>query len=185
MYVPRKKMLSISALLTMLIAGLSATPAGALDAEAPGDQAAPAAGETVVLRTVKDPNLVVDMSSGSSEEGASVILYPAHGGANQSWEIVPVQGDWFQLKNKASGTCLVNQFHSVENRHKLTGVPCIKAYTDQHWARVPVNGGEEFTLVDRYSGKCMDQTLNGVSGTEVTQWTCHGLAHQRFTATTV
>jgi hypothetical protein len=174
-------MLSTTALLALTLSGLSAGPAAA----AQGAQAAPDAAPAVVLHTVKDPNLVVDLDHGNHAEGTPVILYRAHGGANQQWEVVPVQGDWFQLKNKASGTCLVNRFHSVENGHKLTGSRCDKSYEDQLWTRVPVAGTDQFTLVDKYSGKCMDQTLDGRSMTPVTQWACHGLAHQRFTAQSV
>ncbi|WP_420719439.1 RICIN domain-containing protein [Streptomyces sp. RTd22] len=31
----------------------------------------------------------------------------------------------------------------------------------------------------------MDQTRSGQQMTQVIQWTCHGLAHQRWTAETV
>ncbi|MCH6161597.1 RICIN domain-containing protein [Streptomyces marispadix] len=179
----RRGMLSATALLALTLTGLSAGPATAQGAQGaqPVSDAAPA----VVLHTVKDPNLVVDLDHGNPAQGTPVILFGAHGGANQQWEVVPVQGDWFQLRNKASGTCLVNGFHSVENGHGLTGSGCNKSYADQLWTRVPVEGGNQFTLVNKYSGKCMDQTLDGRSMTPVTQWSCHGLVHQRFTAETV
>lgn len=178
MSVLRSRILGITALLGLALTGLSAGAAAA-----PAAPAQPsAANETVVLHTVNDPNLVVDMAAGSSAPGTRVILYPKHGGTNQQWEKVPVQGDWFQLKNKASGTCLVNGYHSVENGHKLTGYGCNSSYEDQLWAIVPVQGSDQFALVNKYSGKCMDQTLEAATFTQVTQWTCHGLAHQLFTA---
>lgn len=178
-------MLSTTALLALTLSGLSAGPATAAQGAQGAQPASDAAASTVVLHTVKDPNLVVDLDHGNPAGGTPVILYRAHGGANQKWEVVPVRGDWFQLKNKASGTCLVNRFHSVENNHRLTGSTCNKGFEDQLWTRVPVAGTDQFTLVNKYSGKCMDQTLSAASGTPVIQWKCHGLAHQRFTAEAV
>ncbi|MCF6524574.1 RICIN domain-containing protein [Streptomyces sp. JJ36] len=178
----RKRILGTTALLALAASGLSvSTPAGAQAPAAPEATA----NQTVVLHTVKDPNLVVDLAYGSPTPGTKVILHPAHGGANQKWEVVPVQGDWFQLKNKASGTCLVNGYHSVENGHKLAGYGCNKGYEDQLWTRVQVENGNQFTLVNKYSGKCMDQTTTGAVYTQLIQWNCHGLVHQRFTAETV
>lgn len=181
----RRLRLATTALLTLATAGLAVNPAGAAAETRQAAEPRAAAADTVILHTVKNPNLVVDMAGGSSAQGTRVILYPAHGGANQKWEVVPVRGDWFQLKNTASGTCLVNGFHSVENGHKLTGSPCNSNWEDQLWARVPAEGGGQFTLVNKYSGKCMDQTTTGQNFTQVIQWTCHGLAHQRFTAQSV
>ena len=171
----RRTALGMMAVLALAFTGLAMGPA---DAAAPDAQ-------TVVIHTVNNPNLVLDMAGGSANPGTPVVLYNAHGGANQKWEMIPVQGDWFQLRNVASGTCLVNGYHSVENGHELTGEGCNKTYEDQLWTRVPVENGDQFTLVNKYSGKCMDQTRNGQQMTEVIQWTCHGLAHQRWTAETV
>jgi hypothetical protein len=180
----RRGMLSTTALLALTLAGLSAGPATAAQG-AQGAENEQNAATSVVLHTVKDPNLVVDLDHGNPAGGTPVILYREHGGANQQWEVVPVRGDWFQLKNKASGTCLVNRYHSTENGHRLTGSSCNKSYEDQLWTRVPIEGTDQFTLVNKYSGKCMDQTLDVRSGSPLTQWTCHGLVHQRFTAQNV
>ncbi|MBW8092941.1 RICIN domain-containing protein [Streptomyces hygroscopicus subsp. hygroscopicus] len=169
-------------LLALALTGLAVTPAGAA---APGGPATRAAGQTVILHTVNDPNLVADLAYGSSTDGTPVTLYPEHGGTNQQWEVVPVQGNWFQLRNKASGTCLVNGHHSVDNGHQLAGYGCNPGYEDQLWARVGVENSDQFTLVNKYSGKCMDQTLNGTALTQLTQWDCHGESQQRWTATTV
>ncbi|MCX2968636.1 MULTISPECIES: RICIN domain-containing protein [Streptomyces] len=181
----RRKLLAVTALLGLAFAGLSANPAGAAAPAAEAAAEAAPTAQTLVLRSVKNSNLVVDLAGSSARPGTPVITYPYHGGANQQWEVVPVQGDWFQLRNKASGTCLVNGYHSVENGHELTGYGCNSGYEDQLWARVPVENGKEFTLVNKYSGKCMDQTRTPQARTPIIQWTCHGLAHQRFTAQSV
>ncbi|MEU4891174.1 RICIN domain-containing protein [Streptomyces sp. NPDC044780] len=175
----RQAALGTTSLLALALTGLTAHPAGAAE---PADAAA---NQTVIIHTVKTPSLVLDLQGGSANPGTPVILYNAHGGANQRWEMVPVQGDWFQLRNVASGTCLANGNHSVANGHKLTGYGCNSTYEDQLWSRVGVENGDQFLLINKYSGKCMDQTTTGQQNTQVTQWRCHGLVHQRWTAETV
>lgn len=178
MVLARRAALGCTALLALALTGVAMSPATA----APSVDAA---AQTLVLRTVKDPNLVADLAYSSPTPGNPVTLYPYHGGGNQQWEVVPVQGDWFQLRNKASGTCLVNGYHSVENGHKLAGYGCNSGYEDQLWTMVGVENTNQFTLVNKYSGKCMDQTLNGTTLTQLTQWQCHGQVQQRWTATVV
>lgn len=178
----RKTALGGTALLALAFAGLAGFPATAAGADTPAAQAAP---QILVLHTVEDPNLVADMAYGSPNPGNPVTLYPAHGGTNQQWEVLPVQGNWFQLRNVASGTCLVNGYHSVENGHQLAGYGCNEGYEDQLWARVGVENSNQFTLVNKYSGKCMDQTFDIVALTRLTQWDCHGQVQQRWTATAV
>jgi hypothetical protein len=182
MSLARRAALGGTALLALTLTNLPGSPATAAEPDASATQAVE---QTLVLRTAKDPNLVADMAYGSPNPGNPVTLYPAHGGTNQQWEVVPVQGNWFQLRNKASGTCLVNGYHSVENGHKLAGYGCNKGYEDQLWARVGVENSNQFTLVNKYSGKCMDQTLNIAALVQITQWDCHGQVQQRWTATVV
>ncbi|WP_063735231.1 RICIN domain-containing protein [Streptomyces sp. RTd22] len=79
-----------SALDTMTVLALALT---GLAMGGPASAAAPE-NDTVVIHTVKDPNLVLDMAGGSANPGTRVVLYGAHGGANQKWEMAPVQGDW-------------------------------------------------------------------------------------------
>ncbi|MFJ8750928.1 family 43 glycosylhydrolase [Streptomyces sp. NPDC102441] len=47
----------------------------------------------------------LDVLDFSTADGASVIQWPCHGGANQQFQWVPV-GDHYQLKNRHSGKCL-------------------------------------------------------------------------------
>lgn len=178
MSIVRKAAAVSAAALALTLTGLTVNPAAAASdaAQAPA---------TLIVRSVKNPALVVDLSGGSSEQGTPVILNLPTGGASQQWEVVPVQGDWFQLRNQASGTCLVNGYHSADNGHELAGFPCISEYEDQLWTRVGVAGTNQFTLVNKYSGKCMDQGLVPLPRTKVTQSTCTGQSQQRWTATNV
>ncbi|MFJ9737197.1 RICIN domain-containing protein [Streptomyces sp. NPDC101166] len=172
----RKAAAVCAAALTLTLTGLTVNPAAAAPEAAP---------RPLMIRSVKVPTLVVDMSGGSSAQDTPAVLNLQTGGASQLWEVVPVQGDWFQLRNEASGTCLVNGYHSVDNGHGLSGFPCIAEYEDQLWTRVAVAGTNQFSLVNKYSGKCMDQGALPLPRTQVTQSTCTGQAQQRWTAITV
>ncbi|UNZ16799.1 RICIN domain-containing protein [Streptomyces sp. 891-h] len=172
----RRVLLSATALLGLAATGLATSVPGA----SADDRAA--AADTVIVHSAKNSRLVMDVQGASKANGARIILYPRHGAANQRWQIVPGQGDWFQLRSVNSGRCLVNAYHSVQNGHGLTQMGCNSSYEDQFWARVPVGNGDKFTLVNKYSGKCADQTLDGRPRTQVIQWTCHGLSHQLWTA---
>jgi hypothetical protein len=176
MLTARNSLIGIAALLGLALPGMAATTATAAGSDA---QAQPA--PTVIIHSAKDDGLVLDVSGSSTEDGAPIILYNRHGGANQRFEMVPVQGDWFQLRSVHSGKCLVNGYHSVDNGHELRQYGCNSGYEDQLWARVPVDNGKQFTLVNKYSGKCADQTLDGRPSTNAIQWTCHGLPHQLWT----
>jgi hypothetical protein len=178
----RQAVASGTALLAVLLSPLTASPASA----ATGASTARAAGETLVLNTVGYTGHAVSLYYGSSTNGAPIQVWNYQGqpGTNQQWEVVPEpNGDWFRLKNKAGGTCITVQQPHGEDLVKLVGWACTTSYA-QLWTRVPIAGTNEFTLVNRYSGKCMDQTVNG-GGQQMVQWRCHGQAHQRFTATAV
>ncbi|MBO8193497.1 RICIN domain-containing protein [Streptomyces oryzae] len=174
----RRALLSATVLLGLAATGLATSVPGATADDR-------AAQHTVIIHSAKNSNLVMDVEGASKQNGARIILYPRHARDNQRWQILPGKGDWFQLRSVDSGKCLVNTYHSVENGHGLTQVGCNSNYEDQFWARVPVANGDKFTLVNKYSGKCADQTLDGRPRTQVTQWTCHGLSHQLWTAETV
>lgn len=58
--------------------------------------------------TIKNVNSgqLMDVSGGSTADGASVIQWPGNGGANQQWSIVPVSGQLFRIVNRNSGKVL-------------------------------------------------------------------------------
>lgn len=166
----RRALLGTAAVLGLMLAGVSAAASPAS-----------AANRVTIIHTVNDPNLVIDLEASNPADGTRIILYPRHGGANQRWEIVPVNGDWSQLRSQATGKCLVNTMHSTQNGNGLSEAGCNPNYDDQLWVTVPVQGSDQFTIVNKYSGKCMDQTLNARPLSQVTQWRCHGLNHQLWT----
>lgn len=178
----RQAVVGSTALLALLLGNPTAGNATKAKHDAP---AAQAAGETLVLHTAFNPSTVASLWNNSAADGTPVVLWPfvGQGTDNQKWEVIPVQGDWFQLRNKMTKTCLVNGFHHVDEDWKLAGYGCNPAYEDQLWTRVNVAGTDRFALVNKYSGKCMDQTFQPVPA-QLVQHTCHGQIQQLWTATT-
>jgi hypothetical protein len=46
---------------------------------------------------------VLDVLSGSTADGASIVQFTSNGGANQKWRVVDKGGGSYQLVNKKSG----------------------------------------------------------------------------------
>jgi hypothetical protein len=58
--------------------------------------------------TIKNVNSgqLMDVYQNSTADGGSVIQWPANGGANQQWSIVPVSGQLYKIVNRNSGKAL-------------------------------------------------------------------------------
>lgn len=100
---------------------------------------------------------VLDVSGGSTANGASVIQYTSHGATNQQWSIAP-EGEYYKLVNVGSGKDL-----EVSNSSTANG-GAVDQWTDngganQQWNLVPV--GNYYELVNRNSGDLL--TVNGSS----------------------
>ncbi|WP_020119044.1 RICIN domain-containing protein [Streptomyces canus] len=94
--------------------------------------------------TLKNGNssLLVDVSSGSTANGAKIIQWASNGGANQQWTLTKVADNVYTLKSVKSGLCL-----DVPNRSTTTGAQL------QQWT---CNGGANqqwfLDLVGSYTG---------------------------------
>ncbi|MBA2394871.1 MAG: RICIN domain-containing protein [Ktedonobacteraceae bacterium] len=102
---------------------------------------------------------VLDVSGGSTANGAGVIQYMSHSSTNQQWSIVAASG-YYKLVNVKSGKDL-----DVSNSSTANG-GAIDQWTatggaNQQWNLVPV--GNYYELVNRNSGDLL--TVNGDSMT--------------------
>lgn len=119
------------------------------------------------VHTAKNVNssMLMDVSSGSTANGAKIIQWPSNGGANQQWTLTRVADNIYTLKSVKSGLCL-----DVPNQSTATGVQV------QQWT---CNGGTNqqwfLDLVGSYTGSTyllagVGSDLNlGVSGASATQ----------------
>jgi len=86
------------------------------------------------VHTLKNLNssLLMDVSSGSTANGAKIIQWPSTGGTNQQWTLTRVADNIYTLKSVKSGLCL-----DVPNRSTDTGVQLeqwtCNGGTNQQW----------------------------------------------------
>ncbi|MER6069628.1 RICIN domain-containing protein [Streptomyces sp. NPDC001817] len=96
------------------------------------------------VHTLKNVNssMPMDVSSGSTANGAKIIQWPSTGGTNQQWTLTRVADNVFTLKSVKSGLCL-----DVPNQSTATGLQL------QQWT---CNGGTNqewfLDLVGSYTG---------------------------------
>ncbi|MFG2133555.1 RICIN domain-containing protein [Streptomyces sp. NPDC048751] len=141
-------------------------PTWSLDAAA-GTWTAGSGIPTEGVHTAKNVNssMLMDVSSGSTANGAKIIQWSSNGGANQQWTLTRVADNIYTLKSVKSGLCL-----DVPNQSTATGVQV------QQWT---CNGGTNqqwfLDLVGSYTGSTyllagVGSDLNlGVSGASTTQ----------------
>ncbi|BCY11438.1 ricin-type beta-trefoil lectin domain protein [Actinoplanes sp. L3-i22] len=125
----------------------------------------PPVGGTVVLSNPQSTRCL-DVSGGSTADGATVLTWDCHGGANQKWTRTSAG----ELRG-VGGKCLDVYGNGTADGTRIVTWTC--------------NGGanQRFTFADSGaitgagSGKCLD-----VSGTAVRLWACNGGANQVWSA---
>ena len=110
----------------------------------------------------------LDVSGGSTRNGATVTMYQCHGGPNQQWRLTN-SGELRGIGNK----CLDVNGSSTRNGAKVTLWNC-HGGPNQKWRMV--NGG-----LRGFGNKCLD--VNGSrtnNGAKVSLYQCHGGANQKW-----
>ncbi|WP_026925306.1 RICIN domain-containing protein [Glycomyces arizonensis] len=121
----------------------------------------------------------VDVVNGSTADGAEIIQYDCHGGANQQWMLQDAGGGYYQIISQASGKCLDIDGASTSNSARAIQWPC-NGQTNQQW-EVRDAGGGHVELVARHSGKCLDVIDSSTAnGTRLQQYDCWGGANQQW-----
>ncbi|MQM25898.1 RICIN domain-containing protein [Glycomyces albidus] len=122
----------------------------------------------------------VDVVSGSTVDGAEIIQYTCHGGANQQWELRAVSGGYVQIVSRASGKCIDISGASTANNARAIQWTCGSG-TNQQWL-VRDAGGGYVEFVARHSGKCLDVISSGTAnGVRLQQYDCTGGTNQHWT----
>jgi hypothetical protein len=122
----------------------------------------------------------VDVVSGSTANGAEIIQYTCHGGANQQWELRPNGSGYVQIVSQASGKCIDINGVSTADGARAIQYTCGSG-TNQQWQVRTVTGGY-VELVARHSGKCLE-VIGGstANSARLQQYTCSGGAGQHWT----
>ncbi|MHC5906748.1 RICIN domain-containing protein [Streptomyces sp. S6] len=126
-----------------------------------------------------DSGQVMDVSGWSGADGASVVQWPATGGANQQWSIVPVSGQLYRIVNRNSGKVL-----DINGGSPWRGTT-LQQYTyaggnNQLWYFEQTAGGY---LVRNFANRQILQVKDGstANGAAVEQWMPLNHSHQVWT----
>ena len=120
----------------------------------------------------------LDVSRGSLSDGAAVIQYDCHDGANQSWRVAPGAAGTVQLVNAKSGKCLAIQAGGARAGSLIEQATCA-ASDGQVWRLEP--DGRDYAVRDAASRLCVDIPRGSQSsGVQVALWKCSGSANQRW-----
>nr|WP_211234780.1 ricin-type beta-trefoil lectin domain protein [Glycomyces arizonensis] len=121
----------------------------------------------------------MDVSGGSTADGAEIIQYDCHGGSNQRWRLESVGGGYYRVVSQASGKCLDIDRASTADGAKAILWPCNGGANQQWRLREP---GGSIELVSRHSGKCLEVLAwSTVNSAPVQQYSCGGGANQQWT----
>ncbi|MFI5794549.1 glycosyl hydrolase family 95 catalytic domain-containing protein [Streptomyces sp. NPDC051677] len=122
---------------------------------------------------------VLDVSGGSTANGATAILWPWNGGTNQQWTFQPNHDGSFRLMSVKSGKVLECPGASTTKGQALD------QWTDgsaahQWWKLVPSSTGY-YRIVNVNSGLCADAESGGTAdGTRIIQWSTDGGSNQEW-----
>ncbi|WP_194911077.1 alpha-galactosidase [Catenulispora rubra] len=134
--------------------------------------------------TLKSPSdgLLADVSGGSKSSGAPVIQWPANGGTNQKWTLVPVPDPnvAYRVENLATGGRL-----DVNNDSTADGATLLQysdnGQADQKWRFVKQASGA-YTIVNANSGKLVNiPGPTTAAGTQLIQFGDDGGSNGRWT----
>ncbi|MDN5217249.1 RICIN domain-containing protein [Fulvivirgaceae bacterium BMA12] len=118
--------------------------------------------------------LLMDVSGGSSLNGANVIQWTANGGDNQKWNITGIGNDEYKLINVSSQKSL-----DINNASAANGANVIQwnysGSSNQKFKLVPAGDGK-FNIKPVHSNKCIAISGGGTAaGDNVIQWECNGV----------
>jgi hypothetical protein len=133
---------------------------------------------------------VLDVPYGSPEDGALVQQWSANGNKQQKWQFLPVGGRYYAILNSLTGKVLDASGFSTSNGALIQQWEYLQG-GNQQWKLVPLTvrdsrgvfvfGALNFKLVNRLSGKVLDDTGFSLSdGTVMQQWTYLGGANQQW-----
>lgn len=119
------------------------------------------------------PDLVLDVDGSTTSDGSQIRLRRYTGANDQLWQVVPVGGELFEIRNVHSRSCLDVQSNS-NTKANLIQYRC-HGGGNQHWKAVALNN-RSFQIVAAGSGKCVDSfsttSDDPVEGADVVQTTC-------------
>jgi len=127
----------------------------------------------------KHSGKVIDVESGSTDDGANIIQWSWHGGDNQQWLFVEVEPGYYKIVAKHSGKVM-----DVANGSTEDGANVLQwtyhGGDNQRWQLVSTADGY-YQIICKLSGKAIDIAGGSTDdGANVIQWSPHGGDNQKF-----
>ncbi len=140
---------------------------------------------SAVVITAKHSGKVLDVSGGAHVDGAPVIQFGSHGGANQRMALEHRGGGWFMLRFTHSGKALDVDMRASGHSDGAGLIQWAAHGGDNQLFRFERRENDDcFLLRVKHTGKVIDvcegQTTDGA---QIIQYTAHGGANQLFTIT--
>lgn len=133
--------------------------------------------ETTYILRAQHSGKCLDVANWSTANGANILQWDCHGGANQRFRILDAGGGYWALQNVNSGKCIDVSGVSTAVGANIHQWDCVGGANQ---AMNPAQiSGNVYQFGFRHSGICMD-VQNGNNGSNVYQHTCHGGGNQRF-----
>lgn len=122
---------------------------------------------------------VMDVSGGSTEDGAKMIQWTSHDGTNQQFKLELQADGYYKIIAMHSGLVLDVPWGSQDNSVQLQ--QCYDNGSDaQRWRIIDVGGGY-YKIVSKASGKCMDvRSASRDDGAVIQQYEDNGTDAQRW-----
>jgi hypothetical protein len=136
--------------------------------------------------TAANSGLLMDVSGGSTADGAAVIQWTATGGGNQTWTLTRVTGNVYTLTGTGSAKCLEVPDNSTAQGTRLDIWTC-NGGANQQWALTATGsytsaGSASYTLVNVNSGLVADVVGGATTtGASIEQWPANGGSNQTWT----
>jgi lysophospholipase L1-like esterase len=119
----------------------------------------------------------IDVSGGSTSDGASIVQWTRTGGANQQWQLVDSGGGYYQLRARHSGK--VVDVSSTADGADVVQRTSSSANSQQF--RVVDTDSGYVKLINRSSGKALDLWgWSTADGARISQYTDSGGANQQW-----
>lgn len=119
----------------------------------------------------------MDDSGPSLANGAAVIQWPVHGGANQRWRLESTGDGYWRVRNVYSNKCMDVSGASLSDGARLIQWDCGSGANQRF--RLPDSGRGQ--IIAKHSGKAVDVPGSSrVAGTQLIQWSSHTGINQQW-----
>lgn len=133
-----------------------------------------------VIKSALNPQLVMDINGGSSDDRARLQIYTANNSQAQMFTFKQVGNGLYEIVNVNSGKPFEAQGGSVSNGGVISQYSS-NGTSAQHWSVIDCGNGV-YSFINSKSGKAIDVPgANGVSGSALQIYTYNGSDAQKWT----